>query len=69
MRPSVRTFEAADADGAEVVFFGAAVWLRALAAAVFDFVPVALLVRIFDALLAAFRLVTLVAIILSSNLS
>ena len=70
VRPSVRTLEAADAAGAEVVFFGAAVWLSALAAAVFDFVgDVALLVRVLDALLAAFGLVTLVAIVLFSNLS
>ncbi|WP_318557192.1 hypothetical protein [Geobacter anodireducens] len=37
VRPSVRTLEAADAAGAEVVLFGAEVWLSALPAAVFDF--------------------------------
>ena len=68
VRPSVSTLEAAVAAGAEVVFFGEAVWLKALAAAVLDLGAVTLLVRVFDALVAAFGPVTF-AIILSSNIS
>lgn len=53
------TEEAARAAFFEVTFFGALVWERALPAEVFDLDPVDLLRRVFDALPAAFGLVTL----------
>jgi hypothetical protein len=58
VRPSFSTLDAAEAALAEVVFWGALVWLRALPDAVLELLPVDLLVRVFAALKAAFFPVT-----------
>lgn len=59
MRPSFSTEEAALAAFAEVDFSGALVWDKALAAAVFDFVPVELDCSVLEAAFAALGLVSL----------
>jgi len=56
--PSPNTFEAALAAFEDVTFAGALVWDSALPAAVFDFDPELELVKVFDALEAAFEPVT-----------
>jgi hypothetical protein len=53
-----KVFDAADAAGFEVSFFGAFRCDRVLPAALFDFAPVFLLRRVFEALDAAFLPVT-----------
>ena len=58
VRPSFRTFEAALADFTDVDFLGTLVCDSALPAALFDFELVDLLAKVFDALEAAFLLVT-----------
>lgn len=59
VRPSVSTFEAADAAVLEVSFFGAFVCDNADPAAFFDALPVDSLVKVFEAFDAAFLPVTL----------
>jgi len=56
--PSLKTFDAALAAFFEVSLLGAFVWDKALPAADLDFRPVDLFRSVFDALLAAFGLVT-----------
>ena len=56
--PSRKTFDAALAAFFEVTLLGAFVCDKALPAAVLDLRPVDLLLSVFDALLAAFGLVT-----------
>jgi hypothetical protein len=58
VRLVLRTFDADRAAFFPVVFFGALRCDSALAAALFDFRPVDRLRSVFDAALAAFRLVT-----------
>lgn len=58
VRPSRRTLEAFEATRFDVARLGAFVCERALPAADFDFAPVLVLVIVFDALDAAFGLVT-----------
>jgi hypothetical protein len=53
--------DAADAALSDVVFFGAAVWLKVLPAAALDEGPVALPVRVLDAFEAAFCQLPLVS--------
>jgi hypothetical protein len=67
VRPSCRTFDAAEAALPEVCFFGAFRWLKALPPAVFDFEPVVFDRIVLEALLAAALPVTFLffAIILS----
>ncbi|MBI3728241.1 MAG: hypothetical protein HY254_07895 [Burkholderiales bacterium] len=60
VRPSRNTCEAALAAEGEVCFFGALVCDKALAAAVFEFAPVALLCRVLEADVAALVPVVLV---------
>jgi len=53
VRPSCRTFDATEAAFADVCFFGAFRWLKALPPDVFDFEPVVFDLIVLEALLAA----------------